>query len=72
MSSLRMVKNGSGIELPNDTPIIELKIMSSGVIQLHAPQVHPKDVCKMLNNLVTELMFSSFQPAEVPRIQPPM
>ena len=65
----RLVKNGSPIELPNDDVIIELKIMRSGQIHLQAPMVHPRDVCKLLQGVAVDLMFSSFQPAEIPKIQ---
>jgi hypothetical protein len=69
---MKLVKNGSAIEVPGDEPIIELVIMRSGQMRIHAPMVHPRDVCKFLNNVATDLMFANFQPAEVSKIQTPM
>lgn len=67
----RLVKNGSGIELPNDEPILELRVMKSGQVHLQAPAVHPRDVCKLLYGITVDLMFGSFQAAEIPKIQTP-
>lgn len=70
--SSRLVKNGiPRIEIPNDEPIIELKVMKSGQVYLQAPRVHPRDVCKLLNGVIVDLMFASFQKEEDTLSTPP-
>jgi len=69
--SVRMVKNGNGIEVVGDEVIAHIRILKSGQVQLEAPTVPPQILCKMLFNVITELMYASFQPVEVSRIEPP-
>lgn len=69
--SVRMVKNGSGIEVVGDEVVAHIRILKSGQIQLEAPTVPPQILCKMLSNVIMDLMYASFQSAEVNRIQPP-
>ncbi len=71
MSSRIVNKGIPRIELPNDEVIVELRIMKSGQMHLQAPQVHPRDVCKLLHGVTVDLMFASFQKEEEPpsRIQ---
>lgn len=66
--SNRLVKNGSQLEIPGDEIIVSLKIYKSNKIQLEAPLVHPRDLCKMLANLQYDLMYASLQPIEVSKI----
>ena len=66
----RLVKIGSQIEIPGDEIIVSLKIFKSNKIQLEAPLVHPRDLCKMLANLQYDLIYASLQPIEVSTIQP--
>lgn len=68
--SMRMVKQGSPIELPNDEVVVEIKIMASGKMILNAPRVHPRELCKMLSGIQYDLMYASFQPQEAPKITP--
>lgn len=68
--SQRIIKETGGIIDPNDAEILQLVVMKSGKIQLIAPHMNPRDVCKMLNNLSTDLMFNLFQVAEQPMIEP--
>lgn len=67
---MKLVKNGSDLVMPNDEVLIELVVTRSGT-QLKSP-LPPNEVCKVLFNLITELLFSSFQKAEVSKIQPPV
>jgi len=69
--SVRMVKNGNGIEVVGDEVVASIRILKSGQIQVEAPTIPPQILCKALFNLITELMYASFQPVEVSRIQPP-
>jgi hypothetical protein len=66
-----MVKNGNGIEVVGDEVVASIRILKSGQIQVEAPTIPPQILCKALFNLITELMYASFQPVEVSRIQPP-
>jgi len=67
--SNRLIKNGMGlVESVEDEVYVELVISKSGV-KLRSP-LPPAEVCKLLNNISIDLMFKSFQPAEVARIQP--
>jgi hypothetical protein len=66
-----MVKNGSGIEVVGDEVVATIRILKSGQAQVEAPTIPPQVLSKMLFNLIVELMYASFQPAEVNRIQPP-
>ncbi len=73
--SNRLVKNGmgmvkdSGLVLPgaNDT-LLELVVTRAGVT-LKSP-LPPIEVCKLLQNISTDLMFNSFQPVDPSKIQP--
>jgi len=72
--SNRLVKIGSPIEIPGDEVIVSLKIYKSNKIQLEAPLVHPRDLCKMLANLQYDLMYVSLQSVDASKIdttQPP-
>jgi len=70
--SSRLIKNGSPIAVVGDETIVKLSIFKSGTMQLEAPSVHPKELCKMLSNLIHDITYASLQPAEIPKIQPPM
>lgn len=70
--SNRLIKNGSSIDVVGDEIIITLRIYKSGKIQLQAPEIHPRDVCKMLGNLIQDITYAALQPADVSKIQPPM
>jgi len=67
--SSRLIKNGMGLVQPvEDEVYVELVIARSGVkLKSSLP---PAEVYKLLNNLSTDIMFNSFQPVEVPKIQP--
>ena len=66
----RLVKNGMGLVEPvtNDEPFLELVITRKGV-QLKSP-LPPAEVCKLLQSIAIDVMFNSFEKAEVARIQP--
>lgn len=70
--SVRMVKNGSGIEVVGDEVVATIRILKSGQAQVEAPTVPPGMLCEVLFSIIVKLMYASFQPAEVNRIQPPM
>ena len=68
MKHMKLVKNGNGVIVPgDDTILLELVIRQSGA-QLKSP-LHPNDVCKLLHNIATDIMFTSFKPAEVSEIE---
>lgn len=69
--SNRLVKNGSSLELVGDEVIARITITKSGQVKVEAPMVPPVTLCKILSNLIHDLTFASFQPAEIPIIQPP-
>ncbi len=60
----RLIKDIPKIEIPNDEIILELKMLQSGKLYLQAPTLHPSVVCKMLLNVVVDLMFGTFQSQE--------
>jgi hypothetical protein len=67
---MKLVKNGNGIIVPDDSePLLELVVKRTGV-QLKSP-LPPNEVCKLLNNIATDVMFTTIQSAELPRIQSP-
>mgnify|MGYP003547835893 CR=1 FL=1 len=73
--SNRLVKNGmgsvkdSGLVLPGDNDtLLEIVVTKAGV-RLKSP-LPPNEVCKLLNSISIDLMYQSFQLAEVPKIQP--
>lgn len=57
----KILKLNSSIELPNDEVVLELKMTKSGKIILHAPTIHPREVCKIISNVMLDLMFGTFQ-----------
>lgn len=60
----RIIKDLPTIEIPNDIVVLELKMMQSGKLYLQAPSLHPSVACKMLLNVVIELLFATFQSQE--------
>lgn len=65
-----LVKNGNGrIMLTDDKVVLELKVMESGQASLHAPLIPPAQVCKILQGLITDLMFASIQAKEEPNLR---
>jgi hypothetical protein len=62
---MKVLKGGNGnIEIPGDDVILSLELTRSGRVNLQAPTMHPSQVCKLLFNLVVDLMFGSFQSQE--------
>lgn len=59
-----LVKEFPKIKLVNDDVIIELKVHKSGKMVLHAPAVHPREICKLLAGLQYDLMYGCFQMQE--------
>lgn len=70
--SSRLIKNGSDLTLTDDVIIVKLNIFESGKVQLTAPNVHPKDICKILHNLMLDIQYASLQPADTTKVQPPI
>lgn len=66
---MKLVKNGNGLVLPVDNDILLELVITKAGIQLKSP-LPPNEVCKILNNISTDLMYQSFQPVELPKIQP--
>jgi hypothetical protein len=66
--SSRLIKSGSQIEIPGDEVIVSLKIYKSNKIQLEAPLVHPRDLCKMLSNLIYDITYASLQGIDVSKV----
>lgn len=63
----RFVKNGngnkSGLVLPNNGDVLLEVVITRAGTQLKSP-LPPNEVCKLLQNLCTDLMYQSFQPVE--------
>lgn len=69
--SSKLIKQGpTRIIDPSDECIVDLKIYRSGTVQLQAPGVHVKDLCKMLTNLSTDCMFEAFQMKDQRMVEP--
>jgi hypothetical protein len=72
--SNRSVKNGmglikdSGIVLPGDNDLLLEVVVTKAGVRLKSP-LPPNEVCKLLYSIGVDLMYQSFQPAEVPKIQ---
>ena len=69
--SSRLIKNGSQIDVVGDEVILSVRMYKSGKVQLQAPEIHPRDVCKMLGNLIQDITYAALQPADISNIQPP-
>jgi hypothetical protein len=69
--SSRLIKNGSQIDIVGDEIVLYVRIYKSGKIQLQAPEIHPRDVCKMLGNLIQDVTYAALQTVEVDNTQPP-
>lgn len=55
--SNRLLKEQGRVELPHEEVILQLVITKSGIIKLHAPQIHPKDSCKLLSGIIQDIQF---------------
>ena len=65
---MKLVKNGNGVIVPDDSvPILELVIRQSGV-QLKSP-LPPNDVCKLLQNVALDVMFAALKKEETSKIE---
>jgi len=69
--SSRLIRNGSPLSIVGDEVVANIRVLKSGQIQVEAPTVPPQILCKMLFNVIMDLMYASLQPAEIPKIQPP-
>jgi hypothetical protein len=69
--SSKLIKNGSDVLLTDDAIVATIRILSSGKIQCEAPTLPPAVLIKHLHNLIVDIMYVSFQPAEISRIVPP-
>lgn len=67
--SNRLVKNGSGLVVPNES-FLELVVTREGV-KLKSP-LPPQEVCKLLQNITIDLMFNSLVKVEAPKIETPV
>ena len=64
--SSKLLKEQGRVEVPNEEVILQLTITKTG-IKLHAPQVHPKDSCKLLSGIIHDITFQyieSLRPKE--------
>ena len=55
--SSKLLKEQGRVELPHEEVILQLTITKIGIIKLHAPQIHPKDSCKLLSGIIQDIMF---------------
>ena len=55
--SSKLLKEQGRMVLPNEEVILQLIITKAGVITLHAPQIHPKDSCKLLSGIIQDIQF---------------
>lgn len=71
-NGMGLVKNDSGLVVPGDNDaLLELTVTRVGM-QLKSP-LPPNEVCKILQSLIIDLMYQSFQPTQQPeptRIHP--
>lgn len=70
--SNRLVKERAPlIDLPNDSVVGSIVLHKSGRVSINFPSTHPREVCKLLAGLQYDLMFGSFQMAEISPIVKP-
>lgn len=55
--SSKLLKEQGRMVLPNEEIVLQLIITKTGVITLHAPQIHPKDSCKLLSGIIQDIQF---------------
>ena len=55
--SSKLLKEQGRVELPHEEVILQLIITKAGIITLHAPQIHPKDSCKLLSGIIQDIQF---------------
>ena len=55
--SSKLIKEQRQVESLHEEIILQLTITKTGVIKLHAPQVHPKDSCKLLSGIIQDIQF---------------
>ena len=55
--SSKLLKEQGRVEVAHEEVILQLTITKTGVIKLHAPQVHPKDSCKLLSGIIQDIQF---------------
>lgn len=68
--SNKLIKE-SGIEIPGDDVVVSIQITRSGKKMIHAPTVHPRDLCVILSSVQFDVMYASFQMHEQSRIAKP-
>ena len=51
-------------ELNSDEIIITLTVTKKMGVDLKAGSVHPRELCKILNNIITDIQFSVMMPPE--------
>lgn len=66
---MSLIKNGSEIEVAGDEVIGMIKIMRSGKVRVEAPTMHPATLIKHLQSTVADIIYASFQPADISKIQ---
>ena len=65
--SSKLLKEQGRMVLPNEEVVLQLIITKTGIITLHAPQIHPKDSCKLLSGIIQDIQFQymeSLRPKE--------
>ena len=55
--SSKLLKEQGQITSAHEEAILQLTITKAGTIKLHAPQVHPKDTCKLLSGIIQDIQF---------------
>lgn len=55
--SSKLLKEQGRVEVPHEEVILQLTITKTGTIRLHAPQIHPKDSCKLLSGIIQDIQF---------------
>lgn len=72
---MRIVKGQSPIITPGDeTVVASIQITQTGKIIVQAPTIHPRDLIKMLQNLIIDLLYNSLgvAPASQSEIELPV
>jgi hypothetical protein len=69
--SSKLIKSGN-VVLTDDRIIGTIRILESGAIQCECPTLHPALLIKHLQNLIVDIQFACFKPADVSSMAPPI
>ena len=61
------VKEKTVVEMSNDEIIVSLTVTKGMGVDLKAGSVHPRELCKILHNIILDIQFSVIMPPEQPQ-----